>query len=339
MGLPQNTLLSGSVLSYGSGTTTVATEQTARTAVTATSSRAMQARGETFASWVKGRASGASAPNPYDKYVVEKYADRAPDAASRLSSLDYYDAEAADGRLWRAAQPAFSKERRFPRLRQFDTRGRLHGFRKKRVVLHERFHDVDRGRRRRQRRHPYRSHWGLSPERLAPPRASRLAPGPGAYAHRDPWLPDETCGDVSRQATFQSSTSNSPFEYKSNWGRPHAGFNTAAALDSPPPYDAPRDCARGQPTSPPFRATTHRFDEPRRVAPRASSLRADRAGAPALAVGNVDAPPPRAASRGVLRRARPRSPSGPRPHTVTGVLLDEATLAPLRETAPAPRAA
>ncbi|KAH8074142.1 hypothetical protein JL720_10694 [Aureococcus anophagefferens] len=304
MGLPQNTLLSGSVLSYGSGTTTVATEQTARTAVTATSSRAMQARGETFASWVKGRASGASAPNPYDKYV-----------------------------------PAFSKERRFPRLRQFDTRGRLHGFRKKRVVLHERFHDVDRGRRRRQRRHPYRSHWGLSPERLAPPRASRLAPGPGAYAHRDPWLPDETCGDVSRQATFQSSTSNSPFEYKSNWGRPHAGFNTAAALDSPPPYDAPRDCARGQPTSPPFRATTHRFDEPRRVAPRASSLRADRAGAPALAVGNVDAPPPRAASRGVLRRARPRSPSGPRPHTVTGVLLDEATLAPLRETAPAPRAA
>ncbi|KAH8050986.1 hypothetical protein JL722_11019 [Aureococcus anophagefferens] len=123
MGLPQNTLLSGSVLSYGSGTTTVATEQTARTAVTATSSRAMQARGETFASWVKGRASGASAPNPYDKYVVEKYADRAPDAASRLSSLDYYDAEAADGRLWRAAQPAFSKERRFPRLRQFDTRG------------------------------------------------------------------------------------------------------------------------------------------------------------------------------------------------------------------------
>ena len=53
-----------------------------------------------------------------------------------------------------------------------------------------------------------------------PPRASRLAPGPGAYAHRDPWLPDETCGDVSRQATFQSSTSNSPFEYKSTWGAP-----------------------------------------------------------------------------------------------------------------------
>ncbi|KAH8048073.1 hypothetical protein JL720_15936 [Aureococcus anophagefferens] len=225
MGLPQNTLLSGSVLSYGSGTTTVATEQTARTAVTATSSRAMQARGETFASWVKGRASGASAPNP----TTIRHA------------------------------------------------GRLHGFRKKRVVLHEAATST--GAAGGASGATRTGATGDSPG--ASRRASRLAPGPGAYAHRDPWLPDETCGDPTR---------------------PSARRRTASAS---------------------------------RAAAPPSSLRRTR-GAPALAVGNVDAPPP----RGEPGRPAPgaaRSPSGPRPHTVTGVLLDEATLAPSGDGAGAPR--
>ena len=324
-------LVSGSVLTTGSGETLV-TEVTSKTAVTATSSRALQSRGETFATWVKDRASHGSPVAAYDKYAAARFRAPAPEAASRLSSLDYFDFGAEDARL-RSPTAAFSKERRFPRLRQFDTKGRLHGFRRKRVVLHERFHDVDRGRRIQKRRQPYRSHWGLSPERFRgdSPGASSgggrggvvsRAPGPGAYAHKDPWIPDQTCGDVPRYATFQSATTVDPFEYKSTWGRPHAGFNTAAALDSPCPYDLPRDeRGRGCTSSPPFKAKTHRFDEPKHVVPRTTSLRVDAQGAPVLAVGNVDGRAPRPATKGQLRKARPRTPSGPRPHTVSGVLL------------------
>ena len=116
----------------------------------------MHSKGDTFASWVKERAVHGAQPaaSTYDKYSVAKHADRPPDAASRLSSLDYYNYDLEDERTWRSTSrhQAFSKEKRFPRLKQYDTKGRTFGFRKKKVVLHERFHDLDRGRRRQQKR-------------------------------------------------------------------------------------------------------------------------------------------------------------------------------------------
>ena len=234
--------------------------------------------------------------------------------------------EVEDERTWRGIpSPAFSKEKRFPRLKQYDTKGRTFGFRKKKVVLHERFHDVDRGRRRQKRRQPYRSHWGLSPERMPEPsKFATVHPGPGAYAHRDVWVPDVVQGDVARTHAFRSTTSANPFTYKSTWGRPHAGFNTATALDSPCPYDLPRAKALGRRLESPFKAKTHRFDEPRAVVPNRSSLRETPDGAPVLAIGAAPAPKARAA--GVLRRARPRTPHGNRPHTTVGCALEAGLL-------------
>ena len=81
-------LVSGSVLTTGSGETLV-TEVTSKTAVTATSSRALQSRGETFATWVKDRASHGSPVAAYDKYAAARFRAPAPEAASRLSSLDF----------------------------------------------------------------------------------------------------------------------------------------------------------------------------------------------------------------------------------------------------------
>lgn len=325
-------LLSDAPTTDYDGPETVATEFTRGTCVTASSSREAHTRGSQYAAWVRDRAvrgmTGTIAAASYDKYGVRKFSDPPPDAASRLSSLDYFSYEEEDERTWRSSAAAFSKERRFPRLKQYDTKGRTFGFRKKRVVLHERFHDVDRGRRRRSKRAPYRSHWGLSPERMPPPSSyDRLKPGPGTYEHRDPWAPDVVQGDVARTHVFRSTTSADPFRYKSCWGKPHAGFNTAAAIDSPCPYDLPAVSKLGRSLESPFRAKTHRFDDPKPVVAKESSVREDpNTGAPVLAIGNVTAPSPTRAPTGVLRKARPRTPNGNRPHTVVGCALEPALL-------------
>ena len=153
--------------------------------------------------------------------------------ASDLSALDYFDSGRDDARCWRSGRTQrFSRERRFPKLREFDTKGRAYGFRRKKIRLHERFHDVDRGRRRRARRAPRRSPWGDGPQSESA--ASSFARVPGAFAgavapggRRDDWGP--ASGGVrspacpGRAATAGARARNAFGDGRGNAGRANCG--------------------------------------------------------------------------------------------------------------------